>query len=923
MLARLLLAGGQPVSADALADLLWPEDPDATSGSRVHVMAHRIRALLDEKTRLRHDTLGYRLTVGPGELDVTRFDELAAGLLGGRFAGSERERVADEALGLWRGEPFEGLDAFALDPEVLRWRDQRRAVQTDRFQSAVDAGRIEGIGAALAEEARRHPLDERLQGLLMRALHLSGRQADALEVYARARRVMVEELGLEPGHELQELHAAVLSGEAPAWGLSRRTPSQLPAAPAALIGREAELDTLDRLVGGDAGAPVVVSGDAGSGKTALVLQWAHRHRAEFPDGQLFADLRGFSAEEPARALDVLGAFIRGLTDETPPPGLDERAALFRTLVHGRRLLLVLDNARSAAQVRHLLPGDDGCTVLLTSRESLSGLAVRHGARTLQLQALAEADAIALLERAVGAGSLDARAARRIAARCARLPLALLIAGNRVTASSSGATAQLATELEDEHARLDALDAGDGPETDIRAVLSWSYEAAGEGPARVFRRLGLLPGEDADLPAIAALCGEEPRAVARDLAALARAHLVDDLGGRFRQHDLLRAYAQECAAGDPARQAAAARRRLLQFYAYRSAVADVTCRPVAIRYARADRIGPPATELEDTATARAWFEREWPNVRAAIEAVPEADEALIVELALAWHQPLQVRGDLETMCELDARARDIAARLGDTGAEAHACNRIALGCATLGRLREARRHLVRARRLDEASGDASAASMTLSNDSLVAALAGDWDEAIASAEAAMRMDRRLGSDANLSVPLTNLGHMYVATGRFDDAARVLDEAIAICRENAELSTLAVALANRAWWGAHVGRLDESLRDSGEALDLAHEIADPMLESMALIDQAETHFRRGDLARARDVLARAVHPTDLAGDVSGRARLLDLTARIAAATDPRGAVAYFEECLAHAERFELGGFAARARDGIAQARATVEG
>ena len=339
-------------------------------------------------------------------------------------------------------------------------------------------------------------------------------------------------------------------------------------------GRELELAALESLAVGQGNAAVVISaidGLAGIGKTALAVHFAHRVAAGFPDGQLFVNLRGFDPDQPPAAPgDVLAGFVRALGADSSqaPADLDELAAMYRSLLNGRRVLVVLDNAASAGQVRPLLPGTASCLAIVTSRNTLSGLAARDGARRLTLDLLPPGDAVTLISRVAGAErtAADPGAAGRLAQLCGRLPLALRITADRAASHRHLSMTDLVDELTLEHDRLDAL-AADETTTQVRAVFSWSYQALEPGPGRAFRLLSLHPGPDISTPAAAALIDAPIPATRRLLRTLTAGHLLEETGrDRYQFDDLVRVYAAECAqASEPEPRRAAAIRRLLTFY----------------------------------------------------------------------------------------------------------------------------------------------------------------------------------------------------------------------------------------------------------------------------------------------------------------------------------------------------------------------
>src|SRR5580704_10090542 len=598
VLAALLLQPNRVVTADELVDVMWGTTPPPTARAALHNCVKRLRDSLGLALRARISTepSGYMITLRDGELDVARFEAKLREARAAAKAASWDAAAgqARAALALWRGQPLADLAS-----EVLAVREAGRLTELRLQAAETYLGAMLDLGqhSEVIEELRRlvadAPLREHFHALLMTALYRDGRQAEALAAFQHARGVFVAELGAEPGPELQQLQQRILAAElapaAPAAaGQTTRhvVPRELPAPVRHFTGRAAELAELSDLVAGGGRALVIcaVDGTAGVGKTALAIQWAHQVAGRFPDGQLYVNLRGYDPGEPILAADALAGLLRtlGVPGEEIPGETEERARLYRSRLAGRRMLVLLDNARDADQVRPLLPGTPGCAVLVTSRDALAGLVARDGAARLDLDLLPLDDAVALLTELIGE---PARADPELARCCARLPLALRVAAELAAARPAVPLTGLVADLAGQQKLLDLLDADDDPRTAVRAVFSWSYRQLSDEPARMFRLLGLHPGPDITVPAAASLAALAEADARRLLQGLSRAHLIaEHVPGRYAFHDLLRAYA-------------AARAALLL---------DPAKEPVVLAPPRA---GAAAGQPADHSQARAWFEAE--------------------------------------------------------------------------------------------------------------------------------------------------------------------------------------------------------------------------------------------------------------------------------------------------------------------------
>jgi tetratricopeptide (TPR) repeat protein/Fe2+ transport system protein FeoA len=507
-----------------------------------------------------------------------------------------------EAQELWAGKPFADVPAtFSLTAAATALTELRLTALEESVEVRLADGTYPDLAAELTEHVAASPLRERLAAQLMLALERSGRRAEALSVFRTTRERLVEELGVEPGAELQQQHQRVLRADPVAVTKVSRTASQLPMGVQVFVGREAQLSILEGTA-----KLAAITGTAGAGKSALALHWAHRVRERYPDGQLFVNLRGFDPELPATdPADALAGFLEalGVSADQIPRTVDARSGLFRSLLDGKRVLLVLDNARDEAQVRPLLPGSPGSLAVVTSRDQLSGLVAVEGALPVTLGMLNSAEALTLLTSRLGSARLagQRKALHRIVSRCAGLPLALAV----VAASSAvqpGFTLDMIASDLDSHP-LDALGSND-PQADLRSVFSWSYRALSPAAANMFRLLGLHPGPDISVTAAARLADCSVASARRFLLELNRAQLTDQVKpGRFSLHDLLKVYSRELAQDlDPT----APQQRLLAYYLRTSLVAAHLLDP------HRQPIIPHADSLPGLSTydeAMAWFDAE--------------------------------------------------------------------------------------------------------------------------------------------------------------------------------------------------------------------------------------------------------------------------------------------------------------------------
>ncbi|WP_051877382.1 AfsR/SARP family transcriptional regulator [Streptomyces natalensis] len=574
ILALLLLNPGRIVSVDTLVETVWNGRPPATARTQVAICIAALRKRFkdegcdDDVIVTAHP--GYLLALENHFVDAVEFERL---MLHAQEAAKE-QRTADaaaryeQALALWRGPALSGVAGTLVEDEMERLEELRLAGYDGYVAAQLDLGHHNDLIPGLLSVVRDHPLRERSRCALMLAQYRVGRRAEALETFREGRAQFIDGLGLEPGPDMRELHEAILRDDpslmAPVAAVPppqpktpRTAPLELPADIPAFVGREESLADLDTLLHDEDRQPAMalITGGAGVGKTGLAVHWAHRAAEEFPDGLLFADMWGYDeAHEPATADVVLGWFLRslGVPEAEIPAGTHERAALYRSVLAGRRVLIVLDNVRSFEQVRDLVPGSSRSCVLLTSRSLLEQLVVRHGAVRVHLDVLHRAEATELLARFVGADRVNtARAdAERLVELCDLLPLTVRTAAVRLAAKPHWPIAYLVSRLANEELRLDELSSG---ESQVRSSFALSYRALPADAALLYRRLALLDAPDFTGWAGAALLAIDTGRAEGLLECLVDAHLLQSVGfdatgqPRYGFRDLLRLHAREVAA----------------------------------------------------------------------------------------------------------------------------------------------------------------------------------------------------------------------------------------------------------------------------------------------------------------------------------------------------------------------------------------
>jgi DNA-binding SARP family transcriptional activator len=790
VLVALLLDANRPVSVERLAERVWGERVPDSARRTLFSYLSRLRSA---GVPISRQPTGYVLTAS---VDLLRYRDLAA-----RARSTEDLALYDEALALWRGEPFAGVDSPWLDVVRAGLIAERHALELDRTDLALRRGRHAELLVGLAAQCAAHPLDERLAAQYLLALHRSGRTADALAQYDEVRRRLADELGIDPGGPLQRRHQQVLMSE---------IPHQLPGSPMWFTGRTKDLDGIE------VGGTWLISGTGGIGKTSLALRWAHQHLDEFPDGQLHVDLRGFDpSRPPVSAEAVLRGFLRALGITAIPADLEAQVGLYRTVTAQRRMLVVLDNARDVEQVTPLLPGGSRNTVLVTSRNQLRGF------RPVPLDVLDPAEARAVLVSHVGEERVAAEpeAVAELLERCAGLPLALGIVAARAALRPDFPLRAFAEEL------------GEDPLHDLRAVFSWSLRALDDDAVEVFGLLGLAPGPDISLAAARVLT-DKPKL----LRTLENAHLVHQhVPGRYRMHDLVRLYAGEQSA-DPA-----ALRRVVDFYLGTAAEGARLLNPL-------HALDLPPGEPLDRETALAWFEAEHLCLLAVQElAVERGWHVVVGQIAWVLWEFYSRNGYL-----LDQRAVwQKALAVGDRPVRCRAHRVLGTVDGMLGSRETARAHLDRAIELADDGVQLAHSRMALAR---VLAFDDEFDPALALARQALEFFTAADESVWLAMAHHAVGWYLVRLGDHDEGRDHLETALALFRAQ-DYQGGEDILAALGYLAHHAGRDDEALEFYRQALAVQRSLGNVYDEAIILEDYGRTLAALGRRDPSRDALRRA--------------------------------------------------------------------
>jgi DNA-binding SARP family transcriptional activator len=890
VMALLLLHANQPVTTRRVVDELWPDGAPNSAVANVTTYLSRLRRTLAAAGgSLERRDAGYLLRARPGSIDQHRFADHARR---GEAAWSSGETAAaarhwESALATWRGLAFEGLPTGPeLDAARAEWGERRLTVLEQHARARLRLGRYADAVADLRRHTLAEPFRESGWLLLMAALRLAGNPAAALEAYEQARAVLAEQLGVDPGTRLRGMHHAVLADDSDAaWALldgvvtapgrntapgpEPKAPAQLPLDVHGFTGRTDQLAHLDAILTRAASQPTAViisavSGMAGVGKTALALHWAHRRSDRFPDGQLYVNLRGF---DPAGSILSPAKAVRGFLDalgvsaERIPVDLDAQAALYRSLMAGRRMLVVLDNARDADQVRVLLPGSPGCLVVVTSRNRLSGLVALEGAQPLILDLLDRDEARQLLARRLGDDRVAAEpeAADEIITRCAQLPLALAVVAARAATHPQFSLDMLAGQLREARGSLDAF-SDEGSATDLRAVFSWSYQELGPAAARLFRLLGLHPGADISALAAASLAGAPPSEVRLLLAELTRANLLtEQIPGRYTFHDLLRAYATELTqAHDTGVEGRTALHRLLDHYLHTAHAAATLLVP----HRDPITLDPPSSgaipqDLTTHEQALAWLAAERSALVAAIEQAAASDfNRHTWQLAWALTAYFARQGHCHEWAATQHAALRAAIRVDDLAGQADAHRALLRAYGRLGQETDAHKHFQRALELFAELDDAAGQAHTHLNFAHSLIPRGRHHEALHHNQQALDLYRAAGHLLGQAEALNSVGWTYGLLGNHQQTLDHCQQALILLRQAGASARESNTLDSMGYAHHHLGNHRQAVACYHQALGLVRESGDRYNEADILTHLGDTLHTAGDPDAARESWQQAL-------------------------------------------------------------------
>ncbi|GAA2136850.1 AfsR/SARP family transcriptional regulator [Glycomyces algeriensis] len=868
-LAVLLLDAESPVPMHRMIAAMWDDEPPTTARRQVQNTIAALRRLLAAADPIEHAGDGYRLRQHRSDLAAFT-TEVAQAKRESDPAATERLLAA--ALRRWRGPVLGGHGGNLIKSISAGLEERRLDALEARFAALLELGRHGESVDELRTAVVSHPDRQRLTGQLMLALYRCGDRAAALRAFETLRGRLAEELGIDPDRTVRDLHTAILR-EDPALTLApdpvpssmrhdaSSAPSLLPGAIPGFTGRESELDRLSALV--DDGARLaIVAGSGGVGKTTLALHWARAIAHRFPDGQLYADLHGFDPAGTAdRPESVIRRFLEalGIPAERIPDACDARTDLYRSTLANRQVLVILDNAKDAAQVRPLLPGGTGTFTLATSRNRMTGLITTEGADLVQVEALDRQQAKEILERRLGARRVNAEpiAVESIIDMCGGLPLALAVLATRAAVQSEFPLAHFVEQLRGVESGLSAF-AEDDPLTDVTTVFSWSIGALSDEAARLFRLLGLHPGPYCTPAAAASLAGRPLSAVRALFAELHGASLISEpLPNEFHIHDLLRAYARELAAEAPA-VSAEATARLIDHYLYHGCTAAELIAPrPRVPVAGDPRPGVHCQPIADRSAALAWFAAEYPVLLNLIDQTTDPETAW----NLAW-VPVTWLNDLGRRSEIirtQIAALAAAEQLSDVTKQLYSHRIIANQSIFTDNAHVSEKHLQRALQLCEAADVLDRGFVHHHFALFLATVKDDASRALAYERTAFTAFQEAGSEFGQAEALSSIGRLLAhlgVPGRLDEALTSCQEALALLEKLDNLCAQIPVWDNIAFIHHRSGRTAEAFASFGKAIAIARSLNAVMNEAETSVGLGRVHAELGQAAEARAAWERAI-------------------------------------------------------------------
>ncbi|MBA2947109.1 AfsR/SARP family transcriptional regulator [Streptomyces himalayensis] len=863
LLAALLLREGRTATAHELIDALWGDEPPSQALAAVRTYASRLRKVLDPGV-LVSESGGYAIRTGGQALDLSLAEELSADAEKARNAGDlcQARALINKTLGLWDGEPLANVPGPYAETQRTRLEEWRLQLLESRLDMDLEQGCHAEAVSELTALTAAHPLRERLRELLMLALYRSGRQAEALAVYADTRRLLADELGVDPRPGLRELQQRILQADPalaepsapaaePAAGPVR--PAQLPATVPDFTGRSSFVSELSDVLSSAEGRVMAVSavaGIGGVGKTTLAVHVAHAARASFPDGQLYVDLQG-AGPRPAEPETVLGAFLRalGTADSAIPDSLEERSALYRSVLDGRRVLVLLDNARDAAQVRPLLPGTEGCAALVTARVRMVDLA---GAHLVDLDVMSPEEALQLFTKIVGEERVasEREAALDVVAACGFLPLAIRIAASRLASRRTWTVSVLAAKLADERRRLDELQAGD---LAVKATFELGYGQLEPAQARAFRLLGLADGPDISLAAAAAVLDLPVDSTEDLLESLVDTSLLESAApGRYRYHDLVRLYARACAERDeqPPSEREAAMSRLLDFYLATAAGVYAIERPGDRLVDHLERTEYAGLSFGNRDTALDWLFAEADCLLTCAQQAANSRSTLprAADLLMAATDLAESGANARSYAAAAAAVSDAAERCEAPRSEARARTFLAHVHSLSGRFNDAFEQAELAATLVVAFDDPLLACRVPNQRGLIAAYQNRHSDAEVHFLQAIDAFRSDGNRPGEASALCNLSRVRLALCQTSSAVELAQQGVAIYDGLGLTLRLANGLYALGLALTRAGRLSDAATHLSVALDLFRDSRQRLWEGMTNFRIAEVHLADSRPAQA---------------------------------------------------------------------------